>query len=246
MSPRKKLTFAQKTCLSQAGKLMYHTRMLWPGARVGVAVSGGMDSFVLLKVLSLYIRRLPFPVEIMALHINPGFDTGLHRPLVDWSAANGIAGHFENSDMGPRAHSPENRKNSPCFHCSWFRRKRLFDLCKWYRLSHLALGHTAEDLVTTFFMNILQSGRVEGMLPRAEYFGGEFELVRPLLMVEKKSIAAACRQWGLPIWTNPCPSASVSRRADIRGWMEQLWSHDKESRRKTYNALIRWQLDFKR
>ena len=48
-------TFAQKMCVGQAGKLMRRLGMLGPGARVGVAVSGGVDSFVLLNVLR--IRR---------------------------------------------------------------------------------------------------------------------------------------------------------------------------------------------
>lgn len=244
MRNKKNLTFAQKSCLSKAGKLMYHTQMLWPGARLGLAVSGGMDSFVLLQVMRLYIRKLPFPVELLVLHINPGFDAGTHEPLVEWVKEHGIPSHIELNDMGLRAHSPENRKSSPCFYCSWFRRKRLFDLCKTYSLTHLALGHNADDLVTTFFMNILQSGRVDGMVPQADYFGGEFQLVRPLLMLEKKTIATACRQWGLPIWKNPCPSANATRRSEIRSMLDQFWSFDRESKRKTFNALIRWQLDF--
>ena len=38
------------------------------------------------------------------------------------------------------------------------RRTRLFEVCQRYGLTHLAFGHNADDLVTTFFMNLVQNG----------------------------------------------------------------------------------------
>ena len=43
---REKRSFAQETCIRSMGKAMQQTGMLYPGCRVGVAVSGGVDSFV--------------------------------------------------------------------------------------------------------------------------------------------------------------------------------------------------------
>ena len=132
-----KLSYAQEVCVKAAGRAMQTTGMLEPGCRVGVAASGGVDSFVLLKVMQLRQRIVPFRFEFMALHVNPGFDPDNHRPLTEWLAAEGIAGHLEVSDHGPRGHSPENRRNSPCFYCARLRRKRLFALCARYKLTHL-------------------------------------------------------------------------------------------------------------
>lgn len=157
-----KLSFAQQTCVRAAGKAMQECRMIVPGARVGVAVSGGMDSFVLLKVMQLRQRIVPFRFEFMALHVNPGFDPDNHTPLADWLRAEGIAGHLEVTDHGPRAHTEENRRNSPCFYCARLRRKRLFALCGQYGLTHLAFGHNADDLVTSFLMNLVQTGEWTG------------------------------------------------------------------------------------
>lgn len=58
--------------------------MIGPNARVGIAVSGGVDSWVLLQVLHLRRRVVPFNYDIMALHINPGFAPHNHAPLLDW------------------------------------------------------------------------------------------------------------------------------------------------------------------
>ena len=105
MSRMSKLSYTQQVCVKAAGKAMQTTGMLRPGARVGVAVSGGVDSFVLLKVLQLRQRIVPFPFEIMAIHLNPGFDPQNHAPLTEWLAKEGIAGHLEVTDYGPRGHS---------------------------------------------------------------------------------------------------------------------------------------------
>ncbi len=243
MAQWEKLSFAQKTCVTSAGKLMQQTGMLRPGARLGVAVSGGEDSFVLLKVLMLRQRIVPVKFELMVLHCNPGFDRDNHVPLTDWVARHGLPAHIEATDHGPRAHSPENRKNSPCFFCAWHRRKRLFDLCRSYRLTHLAFGHTSDDLASTFFLNLFQNGRVDGMSIREGFFGGELEVIRPLLWLSKETISRACRQWELPIWSNPCPSSGQTRRSDFSRWIDSGPAADKRIRRNLLNGLRRYALD---
>jgi len=238
-----KLSFAQKKCLGPTGLLMQRLGMIWPGARIGVAVSGGADSWVLLQVLLLRQRIVPFPFELMAIHLNPGFDPTSHAPLSPWMQANGVALHAETTNFGPMAHSSENRKNSACFLCSWHRRKRLFELCREYNLSHLALGHNAEDLVHTFFMNLFRNGRVDGLSPKGEYFGGELILVRPLLLLEKPMIRKAAKQWELPVWSNSCPSSTQSERVKTEAWLKEIIVNNPAVHGCVYGALKRWQLD---
>jgi tRNA(Ile)-lysidine synthase TilS/MesJ len=238
-----KLKYAQKQCLGLVGRVMQTQGMLSPGARIGVAVSGGVDSFTLLQVLMLRQRIVPFDFELLAIHVNPGFDPHSHAPLEDWVRSRGLAAHFEVTDFGPRAHSPENRKKSPCFYCSMLRRKRFFDLCREYRLTHLALGHTADDLVATFFMNLVKTARVDGLSCRDEYFGGEFELIRPLIGCEKKLVTRAARQWGLPVTRNACPSAGKTERTRVEKLFLDQLLHEKALKRSVFRAITRWQLD---
>lgn len=237
------LTYAQKTCVAKAGKLMMRTGQLRPGARVGVAVSGGVDSLAMLATLAIRRRIVPFPVEIMLLHINPGFDPANHAPLVELAEVMGIAAHIEVSDFGPRAFSEENRKRSPCFYCAWLRRKRLFDLCAAYRLTHLAFGHNADDLASTFFLNLFQNGRVDGLSCREPFFEGRLTVIRPLLLVDKKTIVRAVKAWELPVFPNPCPMSGKSMRHQAEDWIAGICSGGKKREVNLINALGRWQLD---
>ncbi|MBU1003324.1 MAG: tRNA 2-thiocytidine biosynthesis TtcA family protein [Proteobacteria bacterium] len=243
MSRLGKLTYTQKQCLGATGKLMQQTEMLFPGARIGVAASGGVDSWLMLKILTLRQRIVPFPFELMVLHVNPGFDSNDHAPLASWLKENGVAGHLELSDHGIRAHSDENRKKSACFYCAHLRRKRLFELCKEYGLTHLALAHTADDLMTTFFMNIFEAGKVYGMSIKDDFFGGELQLIRPLMYLEKKTVIKAVKEFGLPVWKNSCPSAGKTKRTQTEDWLEDRFTRDRRIKRNVLKALQRWQLD---
>lgn len=238
-----KLSFAQKKCVSTVGMLMQKTEMVHDGARIGIAVSGGVDSFVLIRTMLIRQAIIPFNIELMVLHVNPGFEPESHFPLSQWCEENGVSSHIELTDYGPRAHGPENQKKSACFYCSRLRRKRLFELCDQYSLTHLALGHTADDLVTNFHMNLLQNGRIDGLSASEPFFQGKLHVIRPTLMLEKKYIKAAARQWELPIWANKCPSNDNTKRSEINKWLEEEWKKFPKSRNNTFNALRRWQLD---
>lgn len=237
-----RLSFSQQVCIKSAGRAMQRSGMLEPRARVGVATSGGVDSWVLLEVLRRRQRIVPFSYEIMALHVNPGFDAHNHGPLEAYLRQHGVAGHIEVTDHGLRAHSESNRKKSACFYCAMLRRTRLFQLCQQYRLTHLAFGHNADDLVTTFFMNMMQNGRVDGMSMMEPFFGGVLKVIRPMLLVEKAHIIRAANRWGLEVWHNPCPSAGATRRADFDEKLKALYGSDKMLRTNTFNALCKWQL----
>lgn len=241
--PRLKFSYAQKKCVAATGMLMQRTEMVRPHARIGIAASGGVDSFALAKVMTIRKRIMPFPIELMILHVNPGFEPASHEPLVRWCEAEGLAAHIELTDFGPQAHSAANRKASPCFLCAWNRRKRLFTLCEQYGLTHLALGHNTDDLAETFFMNLIQNGRVDGLAAKEDFFGGELTLIRPALMVEKKYIRAAARQWELPVWENVCPSNGATKRTEMHELIEEISGRHKHAKNKIFNALRRHQID---
>lgn len=238
----RKLSYTQKSCLSKAAKLMSHANMLTEGARVGIAVSGGVDSGVLLKIMTIIKKKLPFKIELMALHVNPGFDQNNHIPLLSWIKKLGISAYVVNTDIGLRAHSEENRSNSPCFFCAWRRRKILFELVKKFKLTHLALGHTGDDLASTFFMNLFYGGRVEALYPKEIFFKGEFVMIRPLLLIEKIKIKKAAKEWNVPIIENPCPSATSTKRSETMKFLEGIFQQNKKVRKNLYSALYNYVL----
>lgn len=235
-------SYAQQVCIRRAGLALQRSGALWPGCRIGVAVSGGVDSFALLKTMIIRRAILPFDTELMALHCNPGFDPENHAQLLAWLGRAGIASHIETTEHGLNAHASGNNGKSPCFVCARQRRKWLFAMCHKYRLTHLAIGHNAEDLLTTFLMNFTRNGRA-ATLPIAEaFFGGSLMMIRPLLLVEKKYIRQAARQWELPTWRNPCPSAGRTARSQADELAFEMAQKIPGARTSMLQALVRQEL----
>lgn len=239
----KKFQYSQEHCIRLAGKAMQNTGMLEPKAKVGIALSGGVDSFVLLKVMQIRQRILPFPFEFMAIHINPGFDAQNHSVMESWLRTENIPYYIEVTDHGPRAHTDENRTKSPCFFCARLRRQRLFEVCRDHGMTHLAFGHNADDLVSTFLLNLVQGGRIESMNMNESFFGGLLQVIRPLAMVEKPHIIKAAKLWDLPIFSNPCPSAKGTKRSELLEKLDLLCDTSKNGRRNVYQGITRWQYE---
>lgn len=238
----KKLHYSQKRVLGLCGKLMQNKEMLFAGAKVGVALSGGVDSWTLLYTLLLRQKIVPFSFDLMLLHLNPGFNLESHRPLLSWLEKNPLPAHIEITDFGPKAHQ-QGEKKSPCFLCAWNRRKRLFELCAQYKLTHLAFGHTLDDLATNFFMNLIQNGRVDGLNPKESFFKGKLMVIRPLLAVDKKTIIEAAKRWQLPVWKNECPSANSTKRSYYQNLIQKI-APEARLYKNIIQGIRRWQLDF--
>src|SRR5688500_2823703 len=65
--------------------------LLTPGDHVMVAVSGGKDSYTLVTLLHQLAARLPFEVQLTAVHLDqrqPGYDGS---KLVSWLERRGFA-----------------------------------------------------------------------------------------------------------------------------------------------------------
>src|SRR5262249_8220138 len=72
--------------------------LLAPDDRVMVAISGGKDSYSLLALLGRLVARLPFKVELIAVHLDqqqPGYDG---KPLETWLQASGFAHEILSED----------------------------------------------------------------------------------------------------------------------------------------------------
>jgi tRNA(Ile)-lysidine synthase TilS/MesJ len=90
-------------------------------------------------------------------------------------------------------------------------------------------------------MNMFQVARVDSMSIREPFFGGRLSVIRPLAFVDKKTIIQAAKQWGLPIFGNPCPSAGASKRSEYAAWIDERCGQDRTLRRNVYAAVRRFQ-----
>lgn len=211
--------------------------LLREGEPVHVAVSGGVDSMVLLDVLSRAGHR------VSVLHVDHGLrgeeSDGDRTFLEAYCQERGIVFRFQPVDvLGSIAPGRSKQMVARELRYTWFRQVHAEDGLP------IAMGHHADDDVETLFVNLLRGTGVQGWagIPPEQ---GPF--VRPLLATHRKDIQAYANERGIPYREDssnrspdhlrnrirsellpiiedirPGSSKAIARSiADLRGWMDQ-------------------------
>ncbi len=180
--------------------------------------------------------RIPINYELFAVHIDPGFEKSFSKFLQGYCNEIGFPLRVERTDYGVLAHSSLNREN-PCFLCSRLRRKRLFEIADELGCSKLALGHNKDDIIETLFLNMCYAGEISTMIPSMTFFKDRFTLIRPLAFVDEDIIGRFAKEQRFPEFVNPCPSAGVSKRQDIKAMLKGLYRTNKKIKGNLFRAM---------
>lgn len=218
------------------GQALHTYRMLTDGDRVLLAVSGGVDSLVLSWLLDHWRRKAPIDYQLLAVHLDMGFGDREPQLVEEQLQRLGVDYLIERTDFGRRAAAAEEGK-SGCYHCARQRRNRLFALGGEKGFNKIAFGHHREDLIETFFLNLLYSGNISTMVPRQDLFGGKLTLIRPLAFLDKKQIRELADSLGISPVPNPCPLAGDSKRESIRALLTGIYAADPKIKANIFHAL---------
>jgi tRNA 2-thiocytidine biosynthesis protein TtcA len=226
------------------GKAIVKYDLIGEGDKILIGVSGGKDSITLLAALNDRVEWAPVNFEFIPVYIDPGFEGGFSEELKQFCNENDINIHIEYTDFGVYAHGPENIKKSPCFLCSWNRRKRFFELAKEFGCNKIALGHTKDDLIATLFINMSYKGEMSTMVPKQEFFKGQFEIIRPLCLADEKDIKSFINSSGLPVYENSCPSAGISKRDEMKDFLKVLYKNNKRVKENIFRSMSNYSPEY--
>ena len=218
-----------KRIFSAFTKAVRQYRLVLPGDRVAVCISGGKDSMLLAKLFQELQRHNKFPFEARFLVMDPGYAPP-NRALIEENAR--LLGVpisiFESNIFDSVYHVEKN----PCYLCARMRRGHLYRFARELGCNKIALGHHYDDVIETTLMGMLWGGQVQTMMPKlhSANFPG-MELIRPLYLVREADIKAwrdyngllflqcACR------FTDSCSlegEQTRSRRAETKRLISEL------------------------
>jgi len=215
---------------------MHDYSMLDDGDRVMVGVSGGIDSLTLAWVLKMWQKKAPIRYELVAQIIDYGF----------WRQHEGMAGpeisigrqleKFSIDYTIDQAWQIEDEERT-CFQCARNRRSQLFDLARQRGFNKIAFGHHKDDLIETFFINILYSGNISTMLPRQKLFDGDLSIIRPLAYIEKKDVVEIASSITVKPVANLCQLADNTRREKVREMLTYLYEKEPGGKNSIFASL---------
>ena len=213
----------------------YH--LIDDGDRVLVALSGGKDSLCLLDLLAQRQRIFMPRFSIEAIHIrmdNIDYETDTHY-LEDFCRQRNVNLHVVNTSFD----ASTDKRKSPCFLCSWNRRKQMFNLTQEIGCNKIALGHHMDDLIHTALMNECFQGRFDTMPVFLQMKKMPLAIIRPLCLCHESDIKAYAEQEGYQKQRKLCPYEKDSYRTDIQQIFQQMESLNPEARYSIWNALER-------
>jgi tRNA 2-thiocytidine biosynthesis protein TtcA len=212
--------------------------LLRPGDRIMVAMSGGKDSYTLFHLLTRLVPRLPFKVELVAVHLDqvqPGYTGDGLRGYLD---ASGCPYEILREDTYSVVTSHLDDKQTYCSLCSRLRRGILYTAAERLGCNKLALGHHRDDTLETFLLNLFYSGKMQAMPASYRTDDGRFDVIRPLIEVPEADIRAFAVTQAFPIIPcNLCGSQDGLKRDAMTALLHQLEQTNPHVRSVMANAL---------
>jgi tRNA 2-thiocytidine biosynthesis protein TtcA len=218
------------------GQAMHDYSMLAEGDRVLIAVSGGIDSLVLTWILDYWQHKAPIQYNLMAVYVDNGFDNSTCDDVAKQLRRINVPYLIKKTGFWERAAAAEDEK-SVCYHCARLRRNLLFSIAEQEDFNKIAFGHHKDDILETFFINLLYAGNLSTMVPRQELFEGGLNIIRPMAYLEKKEIKDIAEKAGIMPVKNPCPKDSDSKRQEARKFLASLCGLDPKIKSNIFAAL---------
>ena len=205
------------------------------GDKILIGLSGGKDSLALVELLGRRARIYKPRFSIVAVHV-------VMKNIPYQSDTEYLKAHCEAYGVPfvqyETAFDPAtDTRKSPCFLCSWNRRKALFTVAKEHGCNKIALGHHMDDILETLLMNITYQGAFSTK-PRCvldTIF--HIPIIRPMCLVHEADLIelAALRHYQKQV--KNCPYESQSSRSDMKGVLRQLEAMNPEARYSLWGSM---------
>ena len=246
MIQEKELKSLENRVIRRFHKALADYRLTADGDHILVAVSGGKDSLCLLELMARQERIHKPAIRVEAVHVrmeNISYATStdyLQRFCREW----GVPFHLLTTrfDLGNASQQPADaktlrRQKTPCFLCSWNRRKQIFNLAQQLGCNKIALGHHQDDIIHTALMNLLFQGRFEGMPASLSMERMPLTIIRPLCLQTEADLKAFAQMKGYEKQIKNCPYEEQTRRQAVAQLFVKMEQLNPEARFSIWKAL---------
>lgn len=229
----------------KAFKTIAKYSMINDGDRIGIAVSGGKDSFSLLYLLNKFVEKRR-KLSIKVILIDEGIKN--YRDLskvVKYCKDNKIKFHVYSfkEEFGLTLDQMSKKVDmNPCSICGILRRFLLNSKARDLKLTKLATGHNLDDesqsiLMNQFRGNLERSARlgpVTGILSHKLFI----PRIKPFYFLTEREVAAYSFIKKFPVPYSECPYSVSSYRADVRDMINDFTSKHPQTKHAVINSFI--------
>lgn len=203
-----------------------------------VCLSGGKDSYALLAILLDLKWRGLLDADLLACNLDqaqPGFPSDV---LPRFFEEHEIPYHIERQDTYSIVKEKIPEGNTYCSLCSRLRRGNLYRVAREHGCDAVLLGHHRDDILETFFLNLLHGGRLATMPPKLKNEEGDLMLFRPLAYCEEVDLAKFADLMQFPIIPcDLCGSQDGLQRQQVKAMLQGFEAQHKGRTQVMFRAL---------
>ena len=213
------------------------------GDHILIGLSGGKDSLALVELLGKRAQVWVPRFQVTAVHIRVK-ERDYHSDLSyleEFCARVRVPFIVRDTEIVDTRESSslenQSREKHPCFLCSWYRRKALFDVAQELGCNKIALGHHKDDLIETLLMNLIFQGSIGTIPPLLQMEKMPIQMIRPLCLIEEKEIQLYATLSGYEKQVKLCPLEKISNRAEVKQLIGQLEALNPNVRDSIWGAM---------
>jgi tRNA 2-thiocytidine biosynthesis protein TtcA len=204
------------------GRAISDFGMIEAGDRVMVCLSGGADSYTMLDVLLSLQKSAPIDFELIAVNLDQKQPDFPEHVLPEYLRQLGVDFRIVEEDTYSVVKRLVPEGKTTCSLCSRLRRGVLYNTAVELGANKIALGHHADDIVETLFLNLFFNSSLKAMPAKLKSDDGRNVVIRPLAYVRESLIKqyAALRDFPI-IPCNLCGSQPNSQRQKVKAMLAQ-------------------------
>lgn len=217
-----------------AEKTIKEHQLIESGDKILLGLSGGKDSMALLDILGNRKLYVDPKFDIIAVHIK----VKKYNYEIDRNAIDKICDKY-NIEYLHKEIEFNNLKSdkTPCFICSWNRRKALFNIANELNCNKLALGHHKDDAIETMLLNMIYHGTFSSMPHKLNMFKEDLVLIRPLLDQENKTFIKYAKIMEFPDLKYNCIHEVTGKRTNIKELINIMEKLNPKARNNLYKSM---------
>ena len=212
-----------------------------------IGLSGGKDSLLLTELLGRRAQIYKPRFKVTALHVRVkerDYHTDLSY-LEPFCAEAKVPLIVRDTEIGELPNTPNTRTTqNPCFLCSWYRRKALFNVAQELGCNKIAFGHHRDDVAQTLLMNLIFQGAFASMPPILQLDKMPLQLIRPLFLIDEADIVTYAAMRGYEKQTKLCPFEHVSSREKVKELLEHIKTLNPEAIDSLFGAMTNIKTDY--
>jgi len=216
------------------------------GDHILIGLSGGKDSLALVEFLGRRSQIYKPRFKVTALHVRVrerAYETDMTY-LEHFCAEHQVPLVVRDITIPPAPKEADSSESNPCFLCSWFRRKELFNLAQELGCNKIAFGHHRDDILQTLLMNLIYQGAFASMPPLLQLEKMPLAIIRPLCLIEEKDLVRYAALRGYEKQKKLCPFEHESSRTKVKELLAQMKALNPEAEDCLWGAMSNIKTDY--